>query len=138
MHLVLQSSIWKLIVLKSFIKTAEISQYIMCDYCLIYHRWNYLLGQKELKCSELDLVQEANLKTIVCTCVKIFKNIKIDLSANFLVLFQLNEDKGNWIFKWCFCILGWCQQWRFAVSLCFGLGNKFKEEVWEWERISYA
>lgn len=90
MHLVLQSSTWKLVVLKSFVKTAEISQYIMCDYCLIYHSWNYLLGQKELKCCELDVVQEAKLKAIVCTCVNILKNIKTNLSADFRVLFQLN------------------------------------------------
>lgn len=104
MHLVLQSSTWKLFVLKSFVKIAEISQYIVCDYCLICHSWNYLLGQKELKCYELDVVQEANLKAIVCTCVKTSNNIKTDLSADFRVLFQLNEDKGNWIFKWCFFI----------------------------------
>lgn len=110
-------------------------------YCLLHHSWNSPLGQNKLKSYELDLVQKANLKFLVCMHILVdffkIKSLTFGYPVYLTVWFHSNEDKGSWIVKWCFCIQECWQKWRAAEFLCFFLGKKFQKEGRDWEWVSW-
>lgn len=74
----------------------------------------------------------------MCRFFFLIKSLPFGYPVYLMVWFHLNEDKGSWIFKWCFYIQGYWQKWRTEESLCFSLDKKFKKESRVWEGVSWA